>query len=150
MTSFADGLLARLDFLATEAGDPVDWIGDRLDAVTWSRQRDIARSVWRNPRTAVQASHSVGKSCLAARINCAKLDNVACRERSVKGYWRRAFELFSREMVRRRARSAIGRIGTKVPPVSDTLARIFLRGKMQTEVCTTISDAVRGHQSRRR
>lgn len=68
MTSFADGLLARLDFLATEAGDPVDWIGDRLDAVTWSRQRDIARSVWRNPRTAVQASHSVGKSWLAARL----------------------------------------------------------------------------------
>lgn len=68
MTSLGDGLLARLDFVAVEAGDPVDWIEDRLGAVTWSRQQDIARSVHEHPRVAVQASHSVGKSWLAARI----------------------------------------------------------------------------------
>lgn len=68
MTSLGDGLLARLDFVAVDAGDPVDWIEDRLGATTWSRQQDIARSVHEHPRTAVQASHSVGKSWLAARI----------------------------------------------------------------------------------
>jgi hypothetical protein len=66
--SLGDGLLARLDFVDIDVGDPVDWIEDRLGAVTWSRQQDIARSVRKQPRVAVQASHSVGKSWLAARI----------------------------------------------------------------------------------
>lgn len=67
-SSLGDGLLRRLDFVAVDAGDPVDWIEDRLDAVTWSRQRDIARSVREHPRTAVQSAHSTGKSWLAARL----------------------------------------------------------------------------------
>jgi hypothetical protein len=75
MTSIGDGLLARLDFVAVDAGDPVDWIEDRLGAVMWSRQRDIARSVGEHPRTAVQASHSVGKSWLAARIAAYWIDS---------------------------------------------------------------------------
>lgn len=68
MTSLGDGLLARLDFVTADAGDPVDWIDERLGAVTWSRQQDIARAVREHGRVAVQASHSVGKSWLAARI----------------------------------------------------------------------------------
>lgn len=68
MTSLGDGLLRRLDFVAVDAGDPVDWIEDRLEAVTWSRQQDIARSVREHPRTAVQSAHSTGKSWLAARL----------------------------------------------------------------------------------
>jgi hypothetical protein len=68
VTTLGDGLLARLDFVAVDAGDPVDWIEDRLGAVTWSRQQDIARAVREHGRVAVQASHSVGKSWLAARI----------------------------------------------------------------------------------
>lgn len=68
MTSLGDGLLARLDFVDAERPDPVDWVGDRLGGEMWSRQRDIARSVAANPRTAVQSAHSTGKSWLAARL----------------------------------------------------------------------------------
>jgi hypothetical protein len=68
VTSLGDGLLARLDFVDAERPDPVDWVGDRLGGEMWSRQRDIARSVAANPRTAVQSAHSTGKSWLAARL----------------------------------------------------------------------------------
>lgn len=77
MTSLGDGLLRRLDFVAVEPGDPVDWIEDRLGATTWSRQQDIARAVRDQPRVAVQASHSVGKSWLAARIAAWWIDSHA-------------------------------------------------------------------------
>ena len=74
-SSFGDGLLARLDFVAFETWDPVGWIEDRLSASMWSRQREIASSVVEHPRTAVQASHSTGKSWLAARVAAAWIDS---------------------------------------------------------------------------
>jgi hypothetical protein len=75
VTSLGDGLLARLDFVAAEAWDPVDWIEDRLGAAMWSRQREIAASIAEHPRTAVQASHSIGKSWLGARLAAAWIDS---------------------------------------------------------------------------
>jgi len=79
-SSFGDGLLARLDFVAADPGDPVDWIEDRLGAVTWSRQRDIARSVREHPRTAVQSAHSTGKSWIAARLAAWWIDSFPIGE----------------------------------------------------------------------
>lgn len=46
--------------------DPVKWAQQRCNVHLWSLQRDIARSVAVNKRTAVQSAHGVGKSFLAA------------------------------------------------------------------------------------
>lgn len=67
-TGVADALLARLDFVAVDAGDPVEWVRSELDEELWSKQREIAASVKAHPRTAVQSAHSTGKSFLAARL----------------------------------------------------------------------------------
>lgn len=48
--------------------DPVAWVRDRTGEHLWSKQREIAASVVKNKRTAVKASHAVGKSFLAARL----------------------------------------------------------------------------------
>ena len=48
--------------------DPVGWVTDRTGEHLWSKQREIAQSVVENKRTAVKASHAVGKSFLASRL----------------------------------------------------------------------------------
>src|SRR5437763_17091068 len=48
--------------------DPVGGVRDRTGEHLWSKQREIARSVVENKRTAVKASHAVGKSFLASRL----------------------------------------------------------------------------------
>jgi hypothetical protein len=48
--------------------DPVKWAKDRAKVHLWSLQQKIARSVAVNKRTAVQSSHGVGKSFLAATL----------------------------------------------------------------------------------
>ena len=48
--------------------DPVTWVAQRTGEHLWSKQREIAASVVANKRTAVKASHAVGKSFLAARL----------------------------------------------------------------------------------
>ncbi len=46
--------------------DPVGWAWERLGIMLWSKQHEICASVVKNPRTAVQSSHGVGKSFTAA------------------------------------------------------------------------------------
>ena len=48
--------------------DPVGWVTNRLGEHLWSKQRDIARSVVENRRTAVKSCHDAGKSFIASRI----------------------------------------------------------------------------------
>jgi hypothetical protein len=48
--------------------DPEGWVRDVLGEFMWSKQREIARSVRDNRRTAVPSAHETGKSWLAARI----------------------------------------------------------------------------------
>ncbi len=48
--------------------DPVGWVRDKTGEHLWSKQRDIAQSVVTTKRTAVKASHAVGKSFLASRL----------------------------------------------------------------------------------
>ena len=49
-------------------GDPIGFIEQGLGESLWSRQKEIARSVVDNQRTAVAACHAPGKSHLSARI----------------------------------------------------------------------------------
>lgn len=48
------------------SADPVLWAKDRCGVHLWSRQAEVARALVRNKRVAVQSSHAVGKSFLAA------------------------------------------------------------------------------------
>jgi hypothetical protein len=48
--------------------DPIGWASDRLGIELWSKQRDIARSVTANTRTAVRSCHDAGKSFIASVI----------------------------------------------------------------------------------
>lgn len=48
--------------------DPVGYVHQQLGEFLWSKQREIAQSVVDNKRTAVKASHAVGKSFLASRL----------------------------------------------------------------------------------
>lgn len=48
--------------------DPVKWAEERAHMETWSKQREIFRSIVDNPKTAVHSSHSTGKSWSASRI----------------------------------------------------------------------------------
>lgn len=49
-------------------GDPISFITEGLGESLWSKQKDIARSLVENQRTAVPASHAPGKSHLSARL----------------------------------------------------------------------------------
>ena len=48
--------------------NPNLWATEILDVFLWSKQREIADAVVNNRKTAVRASHSVGKTFLAAYI----------------------------------------------------------------------------------
>jgi hypothetical protein len=48
--------------------DPAIWIEERLGEATWSKQREICKSVVDNKKTAVPSCFASGKSWLAARI----------------------------------------------------------------------------------
>lgn len=48
--------------------DPSVWVREELDEFFWSKQREIARSVQENRRTAVPAGVGVGKTMSAGRI----------------------------------------------------------------------------------
>lgn len=61
-------VLARLDFLANDPGDPVEWVETRLGETMWSRQADIARAVRQHRRVAVPSANSTGKSWGASRL----------------------------------------------------------------------------------
>jgi hypothetical protein len=50
------------------AADPVKWAKERCGIHFWSIQREIAHSVAKNKRTAVQSAHGMGKSFLAATL----------------------------------------------------------------------------------
>lgn len=52
------------------AADPVVWTTEVMQETLWSKQREICYSVRDNRRTAVQASHSVGKSFVSSRLAC--------------------------------------------------------------------------------
>lgn len=47
---------------------PVLWIEERLQDVTWSKQREVINSVRDNRRTLVMSCHAVGKSWLSSRV----------------------------------------------------------------------------------
>jgi hypothetical protein len=49
-------------------GDPVGFVEDGLGETTWSKQREVLRSVVENKRTSVPATHAPGKTHLAARV----------------------------------------------------------------------------------
>ena len=49
-------------------GDPIGFIEEGLGETLWSKQKEIARSLVENQRTAVPASHAPGKSHLSARL----------------------------------------------------------------------------------
>jgi len=49
-------------------GDPIGFIEHGLSETMWSKQKEIARSVVENQRTAVAACHAPGKSHLSARL----------------------------------------------------------------------------------
>lgn len=49
-------------------GDPVGFVEKGLGEVTWSKQREILRSIEENKRTVVPATHAPGKTHLAARV----------------------------------------------------------------------------------
>lgn len=66
--SIGADVLARLEVLAADPGDPVDWVRERLGEQVWSRQADVMRAVRDRPRVAVKAANSVGKSHGAARL----------------------------------------------------------------------------------
>ena len=53
---------------------PETWIKERLNDVTWSKQREVLRSVQQNRRTLVKSCHAVGKSWLSARAAAWWLD----------------------------------------------------------------------------
>jgi hypothetical protein len=48
--------------------EPDIWIHERLGEITWSKQREILRSVRDNRKTLVKSCHAVGKSWLSGRI----------------------------------------------------------------------------------
>jgi hypothetical protein len=48
--------------------DPVKWAHERLGEVTWSKQREVMRSVQQNRLTLVQSCHAIGKSWLSSRV----------------------------------------------------------------------------------
>ena len=63
------------ELLLSYQRDPVFFVEHALGHVTWSKQREILRSVAVNERTAVRASHSVSKTYTAAEaavwfLNC--------------------------------------------------------------------------------
>src|SRR5690625_2050821 len=60
------GHLDRQSKASQYVDDPVLWAKEYLGVTLWSKQREIAYSVRDNKSTAVKASHSVGKSFLAA------------------------------------------------------------------------------------
>jgi hypothetical protein len=49
-------------------GDPVRFVEEGLGETTWSKQREVLRSVVENKRTSVPATHAPGKTHLAARV----------------------------------------------------------------------------------
>lgn len=53
---------------------PEMWVRQRLGEVTWSKQREILKSVVQHRRTVVRSCHEVGKSWLAGRIAAWWLD----------------------------------------------------------------------------
>lgn len=50
------------------ARNPVGWTRNRLGEHFWSKQREVANSVVRHPRTAVRSCHDTGKSFSASRL----------------------------------------------------------------------------------
>ena len=48
--------------------NPVGWAQKRLHVYFWSKQREIANAVVRNPRTTVRSAHDTGKSFTAANL----------------------------------------------------------------------------------
>ncbi len=66
MGTFAD--LAAVFENEGRDDDPARWALERADVFLWSLQREIAGSVARNRRTAVQSAHGLGKSFLAATL----------------------------------------------------------------------------------
>lgn len=48
--------------------DPAAWAADKLDAVLWSKQREIVESVTEHRRTAVRSCHGAGKSWTAGML----------------------------------------------------------------------------------
>jgi hypothetical protein len=56
------------------ASTPADWIEHVLGEHLWSKQREIAQTVWDNRRTAVPSAHEVGKSFLAGRLAAAWIE----------------------------------------------------------------------------
>ena len=52
------------------ADNPTGWLTEQQHEHLWSKQREVLESVRDNRRTAVHASHGVGKSWLAARAVC--------------------------------------------------------------------------------
>jgi hypothetical protein len=71
--AFDDLTKAKVDYV----NDPVRWAAERGKAHLWSMQRTILESVRDNRRTAVHASHSVGKSYVAAMAACWWIDSHA-------------------------------------------------------------------------
>lgn len=74
---------ADLLVAANLANDPVKWSNDRGGNYLWSIQREIAESVARNKRTAVQSAHGLGKSFLAADLASWWVDTHAPEETMV-------------------------------------------------------------------
>ena len=69
VSSPVDPFQSRLTRLRPPAEvSPLEFIHGRLGEHVWSKQRDVADSVVVNRRTAVKASHGVGKSWLAGRL----------------------------------------------------------------------------------
>lgn len=68
---------------ANLANDPVRWSQDRGGNFLWSIQREIAESVAKNKRTAVQSAHGLGKSFLAADLASWWVDTHAPEETMV-------------------------------------------------------------------
>lgn len=50
--------------------NPTGWINTQTPSRFWSKQREIANSVVRNPRTSVRSAHDTGKSFTAGAMTC--------------------------------------------------------------------------------
>ena len=87
--------------------NPNLWATEILDVFLWSKQREIADAVVNNRKTAVRASHSVGKTFLAAYIALfflyteipSKVITTAPTGRQVRHLlWREINKLFNRKL----------------------------------------------------
>lgn len=65
---------AKLAERAKYNDEPVKWIESVLDEFLWSKQKDVAASVWQYRRTAVPSAHEMGKSFLAGRLAAAWIE----------------------------------------------------------------------------